>query len=66
MTVTPRPVAAIVETNVLGAVAHHAECLIGGCPWRSRRLDARKDGEPDGRVLAAARRHSDEPHGEDR
>lgn len=55
----PAPISQIVETEVFGAVAHHAECLIGDCQWRSTRRDARKDGEPDARVLADAQRHAE-------
>lgn len=42
----------IYETNVFGAIAHHAKCLKSGCGWKSKRYDKLKQAQD------AAKNHS--------
>jgi hypothetical protein len=61
---TTKPVAAhlapveIRATNVLGAVAHRAVCLVADCEWASRPVDAKRDGSVAKRVTDGARQHA--------
>lgn len=57
---TPTPVAQvnIVQTEVRGCIAHHAECTVKGCGWSSSRVDARKDGGTKAVVIASAGAHA--------